>query len=118
MSWQPEIQFNPKRSEQLAEAGLSLAVETANKEHKDWSVRCWDLFKIWIGKKEKGFEFLIEDFRSDCYKYKMIEEPKSMRAFGMVSKRAAKEGLVEFVGTRKVKNVTAHSANAGVWKKL
>lgn len=113
---QPE--FNTDRGKSLAEAGLSLAVETAEKEFPDWGKRCWALFEKWISKKPVGFEFLLESFRQDCYKWNMIERPRSDRAFGMVSKMAVKRGMIKSNGTKKVSNILAHSANAALWIKL
>jgi hypothetical protein len=110
--------FENKTGKQLAEAGLSLALQTADNEFPGWSDRCYRLFLRWINKKPKGFEFLMESFRTDCYKYNMIEKPRNLRSFGMVSKRAQKQGLIECIGTGQVVNPTAHNANAAKWRKI
>lgn len=113
-----QIILDYSEGKRLAQYGLSVAVNNANKEHPDWSKRCWDLFKRWIGKKEPGFQFLMEKFRQDCYKFNMIERPKSERAFGYITKRALKEGLVITSGTGKVANPKAHNANASILVKV
>lgn len=107
-----------QNGKELAEHGLSVAVNNANKHFPGWSERCWDLFKRWIGKKEKGYRFLMEEFREDCRKWKMIEEPPSLRSYGHITKRALKEGLVITAGTGKVENPKAHNANAAMLVKV
>jgi hypothetical protein len=114
---QATIQFDAQRGEELARAGMELAVETANAEHPKWSERCWKLFWQWLNKKPRYHEFMIEDFRQDLYKYDLIEKPKSDRAYGFLSKRAVKQGLIMHAGTAKVKNSNAHGTPANVWVK-
>jgi hypothetical protein len=109
---------NPESGEELAEIGLQMAVSAADRKYPKWSDRCWDLFKRWLSKKERGFQFLIEDFREAVYKWKMIEKPKSDRAFGFISQRAIREKLIVNAGTRKVKNAKAHATPANLWKKV
>ena len=97
---------------------MDLAVETANKEHKDWNKRCWQLFLLWIRRNVKvGQEFQIEDFREHVYKMDLLEKPKSNRAFGNLAWHGKNKYFL-FVRTDKVRNKTAHGANAAVWVKL
>lgn len=111
-----ENKFNKTR--ELAENGLRIAVNNANREFPGWQERCWGLFERWIGKKEKGFRFLMEIFRNDCEKFNVIEVPASKRAYGFVSKKAMKEGLIKQIGTAKVSNPKAHNANAALYVKV
>lgn len=111
---QPELNFT---GEQLARAGLSLAVDHADKTEPGWSDRCWQLFKVWLSRKPRYFEFMIEDFRSYLNKYDLIENPPSLRAFGMISKRGLKSGFIEHAGICKVKNRKAHATPANLWRK-
>lgn len=103
---------------ELAENGLRVAVNNANREFPGWQERCWGLFLRWIKKRPAGGQFLMESFRNDCKEYSMIEEPNSLRAFGFVSKRAMKEGLIKQIGTAKVSNPKAHNANAALYVKV
>lgn len=103
--------------QRLADVGLSLAIETADAEFPNWSERCWQLFVLWLKKKPEGYEFMIEEFRTDAYKWNKIERPKSDRSFGFLSKRALKKRMIDFVGNRKVNNVKAHSCFASIWRK-
>lgn len=109
--------FNQDEGKRLADAGLSLAVETANREHTGWSDRCWNLFYQWLNNKPRYFEFMIEDFREYLSIYGLLEMPKSNRAFGFISKRALKHELIEFGKITNVKNPKAHCARATTWRK-
>lgn len=109
--------FDIEAGKRLAVAGMELAKETADNEFDGWSGSCWMLFKFWLLKKPRYFEFMIEDFRKYVYDMDLIEKPKTDRAFGFISKRALKEGLIEFVGTSRVKNKKAHATPASVWRK-
>jgi len=114
---QPELVFDLPAGERLADVGMELAVETANNEHPEWKDRCWKLFWQWLNKKPKYHSFMIEEFRMYVYQYDLLERPKSDRAFGFLSKKAVKEGLVIHGGTNKVSNIKAHGTPANVWVK-
>lgn len=110
--------FDKAAGERLAVAGMQLAVETANAEHPKWSERCWQLFYQWLNKKPRYYQFMIEDFRKYLYDYDLIERPKTDRAFGFLSGKAVREGLIQSAGTRKVSNKKAHATPAGLWVKI
>jgi len=59
---------------------------------------------------------MIEDFRTDLTV--KLDDPPSLRAFGGISGRAVRDGLITKVGYQQVKNVKAHAANAALWKKV
>lgn len=102
---------------QLAEAGMNLAVESADKKEKDWSKRCWQLCEEWLRRKPNGFEFMIENFRVYLYQYDLIEKPPSERSYGFLSSRIIKEGWAEMIGDGRTSNVKTHGAKAGVYRK-
>jgi hypothetical protein len=114
---QSTIDFDQKAGESLSVTGMELAVETANAEHSDWSTRCWQLFRHWLQRKPRFTEFMIEDFRKHVYEMDLLERPMSDRAFGFLSKRAVKEGLIMFAGIKRVKNKKAHATPANAWAK-
>lgn len=114
---QSTIEFDVIQGAKLAEAGLSLAVETANAEHEKWSERCWQLFYQWLNKRPRYFEFMIEDFRAYLEKYDLLEKPKSDRAFGFIPGKALRRELIVFSRIEKVKNKNAHATPANVWRK-
>lgn len=114
---QGSFDFENTTGEQLAEIGLSLAVETAEKKEKGWQKRCWQLFLWWLRYKKRYSEFMIEDFRIDMYAKDLLEPPPSERAYGFISKRGVKYGWIEFSRIGKVKNKKAHATPVNVWMK-
>lgn len=112
------IELDIARGRELAKVGMELAVETANRKEKGWSLLCWQLFLVWLRRNVKrGSEFMVEDFRMHLYKYDLITPPPSNRAFAFLPLRAQKGGWIEFVRKDTVKNKKAHAANASVWRK-
>lgn len=105
-------------AERRADEGLERSVNKADRDNKDWSDRCWDLFKKWLSKKQPGFHFMIEEFRNDCFKWGKIEKPNSNTAFGFLSKRAEKQNLITGAGTAKTKSINSHGTPANVWIKV
>lgn len=99
--------------ELLAQEKMHAAVAAANRQHPGWKERCWKLFKEWVMSKPPGYHFMIEDFRESCKD--KIETPKSNTAFGFLSVKANRDGLIQHAGTAKVKNKKAHRTPANVW---
>jgi len=115
---QPAIVFDMVEGKKLADVGLSLALETAEKKEKGWTTLCWQLFLVWLRRNVKrGSEFMIEDFRMHVKVMGLLDDPPSNRAFGVIPKRGQGK-YFQFVRKDKVKNKTAHGANASVWMKL
>lgn len=110
--------FEDSTGEELANTGLSLAVENAERKEKDWSKRTWQLFLWWLRRKMKGEDFMIEDFRNDMYANDLVTPPPSERAYGFISKRALKEGWICFSRIDKTKNKKSHATPVNVWKKI
>lgn len=114
----PTIVFDMVAGKKLGDAGLSLAIETAEKKEKGWTKLCWQLFLVWLRRNRKaGSEFMIEDFRKHVKDMGLLDMPPSNRAFGFIPKWG-KDKYFQFVRKDKVKNTTAHGANASVWMKL
>lgn len=111
---QPELNFS---AEQLAEAGLSLALESAENNEPGWTDRCLQLFIAWLSHRPRHHQFTIEQFRAYLKEYDLIEDPPSLRAYGVLSKRGVKYGWIEFVDKVSTKGSKAHGANAALWRK-
>lgn len=109
--------FDLSAGKSLAVTGMNMAVDTANTEHPGWSDRCWQLFVQWLNRKPRYFLFMVEDFRKYLYDYDLIERPKTDRAFGFLTGKAVRAGLIENCGTKKVSNKKAHATPAGLWMK-
>lgn len=105
------------QSQQLANTGLSLALESAEKKEKGWNRLCWQLFLLWLRRKKRYEEFRIEQFREYVYKYDLLTPPFSDRAFGFLSKRGVKEGWIAFSKVEKASNKKSHSTPVNVWYK-
>lgn len=104
-------QTNLFTGESLANSGMELAKESADRKEPGWSERVWEKFKEWLASKPVGFEFMMEDFRD--------HEKGDIKgqAFGFISKRARKEKLIEFSGLSRTKNPISHNRPANVWRK-
>jgi hypothetical protein len=105
-------------SRRLGEAGLSLAVETADRKEKGWTRLCWQLFLVWLRRNiKRGNEFMIEDFRRHVIEMGLLNDPPSNRSFGIIPKYG-KDKYFQFVRKDKTKSKNGHGANASVWMKL
>lgn len=106
---------NAQLSQAAADAGLQLAVDNSERKVKGWQEITYDHFKDFL--HDRCEPFMIEDFRSFLAMIDGYEFPDNSRAFGQIARRAATEGLIEFAGYGKVKNVKAHRANAAMWRR-
>lgn len=96
--------------EDLRDEGMERAITHANEETENWSDIAFDFLKRFIN--SHAF-FMAEDVREASYG--IVPEPPHKRAWGGIIRRAATEGLIISCGIRKVKNPTAHCANAALW---
>ena len=93
--------------------GINQAVCHADKEEPSWSDKAYDFLVKYIRTNK---EFMVEDVRESAMG--IISDPPSKRAWGGIVLRAKNKGLIRFVRYEKVKNPTAHCANAAVWIKV
>lgn len=106
-------QMNISFAQQARDQGITKAITNADRVHNSWSERCYEYFKTFV-RMQKG-SFRIEEFR-DWVENK-IEKPPSLRAYGAITMKAARKGVIQHVGYAKVTNVRAHQANCAVWKR-
>lgn len=99
--------------QELARAGAKLALEHAETVHEDWGAEACDYLEIFL-RIHPGREFMTEEVREYAYK-RGLARPASERAWGAVMMRAQAAEIIRCVGTRKVTNRRAHSANASLW---
>jgi hypothetical protein len=109
--YQNEFNFS---GEELRDAGIALSKETADKKQGGWSERTYELFLEYLEIKKGGF--LGEDFRGWASK-RGNPEPPSLRAYGHVLVRAAKEGLIYKIGYERTSNPKAHKTPSTLWIK-
>lgn len=103
-------------SARLADEGLSNAISRAEKNCQDWTKTVYNLFLGWLSTREAGVVFRIEQFRDDCLSVLPVVE-KSNRAYGFISIRAKKAGLIEWVGTVKSEAKSTHGTPVNCWRK-
>jgi hypothetical protein len=114
MTLQQSIDFNTQTGKNNRDAGIERAVKKANKDINKWSHHCWKFFLLFLA--QRSMPFLIEDFRE--WVKDDLQAPDNLRAYGFIPLKAAREGLIERIGTSKVKNANANCANAALWKKI
>jgi len=109
MNLQPELPFT---GEQLKEAGMNLALESAEADFNGWADSAFSFLQGFILSYKSSF--MAEDIRLASAGY--VPEPPSKRAWGGIIARAAKAGLIRRVGFASVKNAKAHCTPASVWE--
>lgn len=104
-------------SSRLADEGLGNAVARAEKNCPEWAETVYNLFLGWITTRQAGEVFRIEQFRDDCLAVLPVVE-KSNRAYGFISIRAKKAGLIEWAGTVKSEAKSTHGTPVNCWRKI
>jgi hypothetical protein len=97
--------------------GIATVMESANQYDPLWSKNAEEVFMMYI-KKIGPVEFMAEDVRNFASENKLIQDPPSNRAWGGVTQRLARRGVIEKIGMRSVKNPKARMSYANVWKKV
>lgn len=101
----------------LADEGLGNAVCRAEKNCKGWAEIVYNLFLRWLDGLQPGVIFRVEQFRDDCRNELPVIE-KSNRAYGFVSIKAEKAGLIEWAGTVKSEAKSTHGTPVNCWRKI
>lgn len=112
MNTQTSLDFGRQRRDD----GMNRAVTHANKIHSDWSDKAYAYLIQFVASRKPGETFLTEDIREDAGT--VVPEPPSLRSWGAITMRAAREGLIVKVGHRAVKNKNANMAYASVWRRV
>jgi hypothetical protein len=100
----------------LRDTGIKMAVEHADAKEPSWSQRAYDFLIKKFLMNHNG-PFMVEEFRSYCAQMDFPLPPHA-RAFGAVIMRAAKENVVEKVGTQNTRNPKSHRTPATVWRQV
>lgn len=108
-----QVQLDITFARKARDKGIKKAVDHADQAHPSWSQIAYGHFRTYVA-QQKG-PFLIEEYRE--WVKDLIEAPPSLRAFGALTMKAAREGLIRQVGFAKVRNERAHMANVAVWRK-
>ena len=100
-------------AKEAKEAGMQRAVKHADQVHDSWSTKAFDLFKSYLVLTSSPFK--VEDFRE--WAKNLLPSPPSLRAFGAITVKAKKAGLIRHVGYAQVENIKAHKANCSLWQR-
>src|SRR5687768_11496245 len=114
MNDQVQIEF----SRASRDSGMKQAADHADYVSKDWCERAYRYLKLYINSGNLKKKFKIEDVRELAKSAVFLEDPPSLRAWGAVTMRAAREGMIKRVGYTQVKNPNANRANVSVWQKV
>lgn len=113
MTYQLVIPFEVQRR---AEERLSRAVAHAESDTSGWKDMT---YKIFVDEFLPLYpEFRVEQFRSFLAMKEDYVFPPHNRAFGFLSKRAVKDGLIVSAGIVTVSNPLAHSCYATKWRRV
>jgi len=114
MTNSPQLKLNFS-GEELKEAGMALAIESADKAAEKWSEQAYALLLDYIRLHGAGHTFQAEAARQHIHA-KGLPLPPSNRAIGSLMVKLKNAGLIRSLGTAPVKNPRAHQANANVWQ--
>lgn len=100
-----------KQGELARDKGIQQSVDNANSTVKNWSDIAYGFL---LGYSKSHREFMIEDLREASVG--VVQEPPSKRAWGAITVRAVKNGVIKRKGYQCVKNVKAHRTPATLWE--
>jgi len=101
----------------LRDEGIATAKDHADQTYESWSELCFDMFRNYLKKKGKGAIIMVEDFRVEAIESGLPEPPHN-RAFGFLSLKAKRAGLIKHHGFESVKNPKGHCAPVNTWEVL
>ncbi|RTK93082.1 hypothetical protein EKI60_06610 [Candidatus Saccharibacteria bacterium] len=105
-----------RNAKELKRLGIKRSLENADKKNEYWSFSARCLLNRFLAER-RGKPFLIEEARAYATR-KRLPEPPSLRSWGGVVLKAAKDGLIRKVGTKETMNPLAHNAIANLWVKI
>ena len=101
-----------KTGEELRNEGMKQATDHANMRYRPWSEEAYTFLLKFL---QSHNEFMVEDVRKASEG--IVSTPPSLRAWGSIVVRAAKEGHIQRIGYASVSNAKAHRTPATVWLK-
>lgn len=110
MTAQTTIDF----SRTARDKGIQQATDHADAVHDSWSDKAYGHFRTFVSQQNGPFK--IESFREWVKDF--LPLPPSLRAFGSITVRAVRAGLIKRIGYTQVTNIKAHRANCALWQKI
>jgi hypothetical protein len=90
--------------------GMTLAAEKADREYEGWTTLAYAYLKKFISTREKFWPWQVVDQSiADG-----IYQPENLKSWGLVYKRAAKDGLI-VQGNELAKHPRRHGTKVPVW---
>lgn len=99
-------------AQQLAEEGMSRAVDHADEIEPGWSQRAYGMLESYA---LNHFEFMTEEVRVWAHG-EGLPTPPDGRAWGAVTLRAVKAGVIAWERYQKTRSPPAHATPRAVWK--
>jgi hypothetical protein len=94
------------------DAGIKKAIDHANRVEPEWADKAYDALKQYLVFTRNTF--MTEDVRSYA-KAIGVPTPPSLRSWGAVMTRAAKNKLIKHAGFGTTSNPKAHKTPASLW---
>jgi hypothetical protein len=110
--------LDKKTGEDLRDIGMQQAVDHADENIPKWSEQALNYVKKFLEESPLAdSEFMTEEVRLWAYS-KGLPRPPHDRAWGGVTTKAARLGLITRLRIQAVRTPTSHCANATVWRKV
>ena len=103
-----------KTGADLRDIGMQLSLDFADRAVSNWSEDAYQLLCTYARSRSN---FMVEEVRQFAKK-SGLPDPPSLRAWGSIAARAAREGVITRVGFRQVSNPSAHCTPAAVWQAI
>lgn len=97
----------------LAVQGMNAAADHAERENEGWNRMAYEAFVRYVAAVKEPF--MTEDVRSYAEALG-VPEPPDKRAWGAVTTRAKRAGLIVSLGYAPQQSVNAHKAPKTLWK--
>jgi hypothetical protein len=97
-----------------ADASMTLAAAHADRVNEGWSDDALGLFRLYAIQKPDGF--MTEEVRAWAEKLGFTPPPDN-RAWGLVARRAHKDGYVVACGYQKQSSASCHGSPKTLWKR-
>lgn len=107
------MNLNADLAELGADTGMLLAASKADRRSEGWSDAAKQLFELYAIQHPEGF--MTEEVRIWAEKLG-FDAPPDNRAWGMIAKSMAKDGVVVAIGFAKQRSATCHGSPKTVWK--
>lgn len=108
--------FDWSAARAASDAGIQQAADHAEDVNPKWLDKAYEALRVFAaGKRSSGATFTSEDVRNSIAAA-AVPEPPDLRAWGVVFRRAARDGLIAKVGIVESRATHCHCALVSSWK--